>query len=133
VDQVDRINAVNFQVLVEVGFGGNALGIQLEQLNQSALQGDENFFTGLHRWLPQALCCDDTNADRLATLAMCLRVSLASATILMPKRFWMARPSSRASTESRPRPSPNRVRSAAMSSAAMSSRPRASMIRFLIS
>src|SRR3989344_2136374 len=45
----------------------------------------------------------------------------------------MARPSSKASTESRPRPSPNSAMSGSISSGLMSSRPRASIIRFLIS
>src|SRR5471032_2496366 len=81
----------------------------------------------------QAACFAVTNAARLATLEKWLRVSLASASILMPYFFWIARPSSRASTESRPRPSPNRVWLSPMSSTLMSSRPRASMISVLIS
>src|SRR3990167_8955201 len=133
IDQVDGIDAVDFQVLVEVGGQGHAFGIQLEQFDHGRAQGGEDFITGLHVLSPQADCRAATKAARLATLAKCSRVSLASASILMPKRFWIASPSSSASTESSPRPSPNSGRSAPMSAASMSSRPRASMIRCLIS
>jgi hypothetical protein len=42
IDQVDCIDAVDFQILIQVGPQTDALGFQLEEFDQSIAQGVEN-------------------------------------------------------------------------------------------
>jgi hypothetical protein len=127
VDQVDRVDAVDFQVLVQVGVEADAFRLQFEQLDQGIAQGVENVVTSLHGPVSSCLFCRDER--RKAGHVGEVVAGVLGVGVDLDAVFFLDRQAQfQASTESRPRPSPNSVCSSPISSTLMSSRPRASMI-----
>src|SRR5690606_29634417 len=130
-DQVDGINAVQVQVRIEIGFRRDGLDGHFKVADQYRGQV---FKDGL------AIHDDDPHYDWLSmkalrafTEAKCFLVSSELASSLTWYFFWMCRPSSSASMESRPSPSTNSGSLLSISSGVMSSRSRQSMMSCLSS
>ncbi|MNR62139.1 hypothetical protein D3C85_1840720 [compost metagenome] len=51
VDQVDGVDAVDFQIGVQIGLWRDALGFDLEQFDQRIAQRIEDVLAGMHRGL----------------------------------------------------------------------------------
>src|SRR5687767_3113261 len=125
--QIDRVDAVEVEVLVQPRVAVHPLRRDFEQLLQILLEALVDLVLG-HLRLYYFSRPVRTKAVRLRTLAKCFFSSSLGPSILTPNALRRATPISSASMESRPRPSPNSGSSTLISAGVTPSRFSASTI-----